>query len=221
VNRFVYSFALIGFGLVGAGCSDKEVGSGSGVAGSTPAVAAAQEEVTQERIGLPRDQIEGEILGEATGFLDGVPFTLYALNQQVEGYDEPVRTVHLSKVHDGYRLLVYFHPESVERRNNSLHLNLDLTPDLSLDEHKLGMYFTSPWVGYHFSGDFLTSFKAEWVVEAVFVNKDVAFIDYAAFTNGGFSAHNSFGGFSHTSPALSQFRVGPAHRCGCSAFAAS
>ena len=165
MNRFVYSFALIGFGLVGAGCSDKEVGSGSGVAGSTPAVAAAQEEVTQERIGLPRDQIEGEILGEATGFLDGVPFTLYALNQQVEGYDEPVRTVHLSKVHDGYRLLVYFHPESVERRNNSLHLNLDLTPDLSLDEHKLGMYFTSPWVGYHFSGDFLTSFKAEWVVE--------------------------------------------------------
>lgn len=56
---------------------------------------------------------------------------------------------------------------------------------------------------------------------AVFVNKDVAFIDYAALANDGFAAHNSFGGFSQTSLALSQFRVGPDHRCGCSAFAVS
>ncbi|MDZ4385600.1 MAG: hypothetical protein U0998_00080, partial [Moraxellaceae bacterium] len=49
-------------------------------------------------------------------------------------------------------------------------------------------------------------------LRTVFVNKDVAFIDYAALANDGFSAHNSFGGFSQTSSALSQFRVGPDHR---------
>lgn len=42
VKRFVYPYALIGFGLVGAGCSDKEVGSGSV---SALAVAGVQEEV--------------------------------------------------------------------------------------------------------------------------------------------------------------------------------
>lgn len=56
---------------------------------------------------------------------------------------------------------------------------------------------------------------------AVFVNKDVAFIDYAALANDGFSAHNSFGGFSQTSLVLSQSRVAPDHRCGFAAFAAS
>ena len=57
--------------------------------------------------------------------------------------------------------------------------------------------------------------------DAVFVNKDVAFIDYAALAIHGPSAHNSFGGFSQTSLAISQFRVGPDHRSGRAAFAAS
>ncbi|NQV65087.1 MAG: hypothetical protein HQ497_06970, partial [SAR86 cluster bacterium] len=34
---------------------------------------------------------------------------------------------------------------------------------------------------------------------SVFVNKDVAFIDYATLASEGLSAHNSFGGFSQTS----------------------
>tara|TARA_R110002072_G_scaffold288013_3_gene454008 strand:+ start:2098 stop:2265 length:168 start_codon:yes stop_codon:yes gene_type:complete len=55
----------------------------------------------------------------------------------------------------------------------------------------------------------------------VFVNKDVAFIDYGALANDGFSVHNSFGGFSQTSLVLSQLRVGPEHRCGCAVFVAS
>jgi 1,4-dihydroxy-2-naphthoyl-CoA synthase len=57
--------------------------------------------------------------------------------------------------------------------------------------------------------------------ESVFVNKDVAFINYAALAIHGPSAHNSFGGFSQTSLAISQFRVGPDHRSGRAAFAAS
>ena len=60
-----------------------------------------------------------------------------------------------------------------------------------------------------------------WTVRSVFVNKDVAFIDYATLASEGLSAHNSFGGFSQTSLVISQLRVGPAHRCGFAAFAAS
>lgn len=56
---------------------------------------------------------------------------------------------------------------------------------------------------------------------AVFVNKDVAFIDYAALVIDSFSVTNALGGLSQTSPVLSQFRVGPDHRSGCLAFASA
>jgi hypothetical protein len=55
----------------------------------------------------------------------------------------------------------------------------------------------------------------------VFVNKDVALIDYATLASEGLSAHNSFGGFSQTTLVLFQSRVAPDHRCGFAAFAAS
>lgn len=85
------------------------------------------------------------------------------------------------------------------------------------DGHGVGMNFVPRMLGIEINwGCFDDSF-----LHSVFVNKDVAFIDYAALANDGFSAHNSFGGFSQTSLVLSQSRVAPDHRCGFAAFAAS